>query len=132
MGIYILGKGYHQFPQKYRSLARKLQKIPFNFRSVPIGGGAMSDYHLFRFTRNFDAGQQLVKKLREGKTVNEAMAIISKDKTIESFSSTLPTRDFLRQMGTPSLIIEVMALILSGKMQPEEGIRRITTNRSAF
>lgn len=121
-----------QFPKKYRPLARRLQRIPFHFRSVPIGGGAMSDYHLFRFTRNFDAGQQLVKNLREGKTVKEAMAIISKEKTIESFTSTIPTRDFLRRMGTPSLIIEVMARILSGEMQPVEGMRRITTNPRAL
>ena len=117
-----------QFPEKYRWLARKLQKIPFNFRSVPIGGGAMSDYHLFRFTRNFDAGQQLVKRLREGKSVKEAISSISREKTIESFTSTFPTRYFLRQMGTPSLIIEVMAQILIGEILPEEGMKRITSN----
>jgi len=117
-----------QFPKHYRFLARQLQKIPFNFRSVPIGGGAMSDYHLFRFTRNFEAGQQFVKMLREGKQVEEAIAIISEEKTIESFTSTLPTRDFLRQMGVTAIIIEEMAKILSGTIQPEEGLKRIVSN----
>jgi len=117
-----------QFAQPYRPLARKLKKIPFNFRSVPIGGGAMSDYHLFRFTRNFDAGQQFVKLLKEGKEVEEIIAIISKEKTIESFTSAIPTRDFLRQMGINSIIIEEMAKILTGEILPENGMKRIISN----
>ena len=117
-----------QFREKYRPLALKLHRIPFNFRSVPIGGGAMSDYHLFRFTRNFNAGQQFVKLLREGKTTGEAIDEISREKTIESFTSARPTRDFLRQMGMPSPIIEVMAQILTGDISPETGLKYITAN----
>jgi glycerol-3-phosphate dehydrogenase len=117
-----------QFPEHYRSLARKLQRIPFNFRSVPIGGGAMSDYHLFRFTRNFDAGHQFVKMYREGKTVKDAISTISKGKTIESFTSSLPTRDYLRQMGASAIIIEEMAKILTGSIPPDKGLRRIISN----
>ena len=117
-----------QFRERYRSFALKLHKIPFNFRSVPIGGGAMSDYHLFRFTRNFNAGQQFVRCLKEGKSPKEAIELISKDKTIESFTSARPTRDFLRQMGMPSLIIEVMVQILAGDISPETGMKQITAN----
>jgi glycerol-3-phosphate dehydrogenase len=117
-----------QFDKKHRSLALKLKRIPFNFRSVPIGGGAMSDYHLFRFTRNFSAGQQFVKLIRARNSAQKAVAIISNKKTIESFTSTLPTRDFLRQMSMPSPIIEVMAQILTGKISPEAGIKQIASN----
>ena len=117
-----------QFKKEYRALARRLSKIPFNFRSVPIGGGAMSDYHLFRFTRNFSAGQKFVQKTRQGLDARQAIAEISAQNTIESFTSALPTRDFLRQMGMPSLIIEVMTQVLSGKLLPHEGMRRIASN----
>ena len=119
-----------QFREKYRPLARRLHRIPFNFRSVPIGGGAMTDYHLFRFTRNFNAGQQFVKSLREGKKAEEAIAAISREKTIESFTSAIPTRNFLRQMGMPSPIIEVMARILTGEIHPEAGLKQITANHT--
>ena len=114
-----------QFPQKLRRLACQLQKIPFNFRSVPIGGGVMSDYHLFRFTRNFEAGQNVVRHLRAGKDIRSAMSLISKEKTIESFASIIPTRDFLRQLGVHSPIIEIMSEILTGNLSPEEGINQI-------
>lgn len=114
-----------QFRKKYQPLARQLQKLPFHFRSVPIAGGAMSDYHLFRSTRNFDAGQAFVKEIKKGKNAEQAMAIISQKATIESFASALPTREFLRRMGCRSPVIEMMADILTGKVCPETGIRRI-------
>ena len=116
-----------QFPQKWRWLARQIQKIPFNFRSVPIHGGAVSDYKLFDATRNFKAGQELIRLMREGKTVAEAIAIISKKNTIESFSSTIPTRDFLRQLGTPAATVELNAAILEGQLSVAEIKKELLT-----
>ncbi len=106
-------------------LARALQKLPFHFRSVPIAGGAMSDYHLFRFTRNFSAGQAFVIKIREGKNADQAMAAISKGTTIEGFSSAAPTRDYLRALGCFSPVIEIITDILDNRMSPEKGIEKI-------
>jgi glycerol-3-phosphate dehydrogenase len=114
-----------QFPEKFRFLAKMLKRIPFNFRSVPIAGGAMSDYHLFRFTRNFDAGQRLARKFAEGEKIEEAIAAISKGKTIESFTSARPTRDFLKRVGAESSVIGTMARILQGKTTPEDGVNTI-------
>ncbi len=119
-----------QFRKKYHRLARKLQKLPFNFRSVPIAGGAMSDYHLFRFTRNFDAGQAFVKEIQKGRNAEQAMAIISQEATIESFVSALPTRQFLRHLGCHSPVIEMMAQILTGKVEPKTGIRQIIRQKN--
>ncbi len=114
-----------QFRENLRSFARRIQKYPFNFRSVPLAGGAMSDYHLFRFTRNFEAGQSFVKLIMDGKTAKEAIPIISKGKTIESFNSAVPTRDFLRQLGTVSPVIETMASVLAGEIGPKKGVAQL-------
>lgn len=119
-----------QFPARYRRLARLIRKVPFNFRSVPIAGGAMSDYHLFRFTRNFSAGQAFVRETMTGKSAAQAMAAISREATIESFSSALPTRDLLRQLDCFSPVIEITAGILEGKASPEQGIRQMIRQRN--
>ncbi|MCG8635108.1 MAG: hypothetical protein MI863_14845 [Desulfobacterales bacterium] len=119
-----------QFRKKFHPLARQLQKLPFNFRSVPIAGGAMSDYHLFRFTRNFDAGQRFVREVQGGRTAEQAIGVISQQATIESFASALPTRDFLRRLGCRSPVIEMMARILSGSVSPEAGIRQIISQKN--
>ncbi len=114
-----------QFKENLQPLARALQKLPFHFRSVPIAGGAMSDYHLFRFTRNFSAGQAFVIKIRQGKNADQAMAAISKGTTIESFSSAAPTRDYLRALGCFSPVIEIITDILDNRISPEKGIEKI-------
>lgn len=114
-----------QFRENLQPIARMIQKIPFHFRSVPIDGGAMSDYHLFRFTRNFNAGQQLVRLMRQNKSVEQAIENISQNATIESFSSAIPTKRFLQKLGCVSPVIEFTAGILSGKMSPKEGITAI-------
>ncbi len=119
-----------QFRENLRSFARRIQKYPFNFRSVPLAGGAMSDYHLFRFTRNFEAGQSFVKLVKNGKTAQEAITIISKGKTIESFNSASPTRDFLRQLGTISPVIETMASVLTEEIGPEKGIAELIQQKN--
>ena len=114
-----------QFRKKYRPLARLLQKLPIHFRSVPLAGGAMSDYHLFRFTRNFNAGREFVRQIQKRKTADQAMQTISNGITIESFASAIPTREYLRRLGCRSPVIEMMAAILGGKIGPETGIRKI-------
>jgi glycerol-3-phosphate dehydrogenase len=119
-----------QFRKSLQRLAIHLQKLPFNFRSVPIAGGAMSDYHLFRFTRNFDAGKDFVRETQQGKNAEQAMAVISQHATIESFASALPTREFLRRLGCHSPVIEMMAEILSGNVSPETGIRQIIRQKN--
>ncbi|MCF6248839.1 MAG: hypothetical protein L3J69_15995 [Desulfobacula sp.] len=119
-----------QFKEKLQPLARIIQKIPFNFRSVPIAGGAMSDYHLFRFTRNFNAGQALIKEIRTGKNTKQAMEIISKGTTIESFASAVPVRDYLRQSGCSSPVIEITVDILNSDISPEKGIQKLITQKN--
>lgn len=114
-----------QFRPRLRPLARLIQQVPFNFRSVPLAGGAMSDYHLFRFTRNFDAGQAFVREFRNGLTAAQAMDTISRNATIESFSSAVPTRQFLAQLGCASPVIDTVADILAGTIDPEQGIGRM-------
>lgn len=114
-----------QFRKNLQPLALRLQKLPFHFRSVPIAGGAMSDYHLFRFTRNFSAGQAFVKEMKNGLNAGQSMAVISKGSTIESFASAAPTRDYLKNMGCFSPIIETMADILDDRILPEAGMRQI-------
>lgn len=121
-----------QFKENLRSLARIIQKTPFNFRSVPLAGGAMSDYHLFRFTRNFDAGQSFAKLVSQGKSPDEAISIISQGNTIESFVSAVPTRDYLRQLGADSPVIEMMASILSGEISPENGIEELIQQKNVI
>ncbi|MCG8618007.1 MAG: hypothetical protein MI802_17475 [Desulfobacterales bacterium] len=114
-----------QFPKKWHALARRLQRLPFHFRSVPLAGGAMSDYHLFRFTRNFNAGQAFVRKTREGLTAPQAVAAISQEATIESFVSALPTREFLRRLGCRCPVIETMCRILNGEVTPDQGLKAV-------
>lgn len=114
-----------QFREKLHPLARALQKIPFHFRSVPIAGGAMSDYHLFRFTRNFSAGQAFVKETRKGNSAARAMAVISRETTIESFASAVPTRAFLRKLGCVSPVIDITADVLENRISPQNGIAKI-------
>ena len=119
-----------QFREKLQTLARMIQKIPFHFRSVPIAGGAMSDYHLFRFTRNFNAGQAFAIEIQKGRTAHQAMEIISKDTTIESFASAIPTRDYLRELGCFSPVIEMTANILNDKISPAKGIRQMIQQKN--
>lgn len=114
-----------QFRQVFQPLARVIQKIPFHFRSVPIAGGAMSDYHLFRFTRNFMAGQEFVKEIRKNHSAEQAIGNISRGNTIESFSSAAPTCEYLKKMGCVSPVIETTRLILEGELTPEDGIKAI-------
>ncbi len=114
-----------QFPETLRKFAANIQKIPFHFRSVPIAGGAMSDYHLFRFTRNFDAGREFVREIIKGNGPEESMAIISRGNTVESFSSASPTREFLKRLGSKAPVIDRMAAVLKGRLSPESGIDRI-------
>ena len=111
-----------QFRGKFHPLARALQKLPFHFRSVPIAGGAMSDYHLFRFTRNFSAGRSFVQETQKGKTAGQAIAAISRGTTVESFSSAVPTRDYLREIGCFSPVIEITTDILNGRISPEHAV----------
>ncbi len=89
----------------------------------------MSDCRIFRFTRNFDAGRQLVRKCAEGQKIEEAMAFVSKGKTIESPTSARPTRDFLMRTAAESFVIGTAADILTGDTTPEDGMNRIVTAR---
>ncbi len=114
-----------QFRERLQPFARLIQKIPFHFRSVPIAGGAMSDYHLFRFTRNFNAGQAFVKEIRMGKNAGQAIESISKGTTIESFASAAPTRDYLRHLGCFSPVIDITVEILNNDISPKNGLEKL-------
>ncbi len=119
-----------QFRKNLQPLARRLQKLPFHFRSVPIAGGAMSDYHLFAFTRNYSAGQAFVKEMKKSSTAARAMAVISRGCTIESFASAAPTRDYLNGMGCFSPVIETVADILEDRVSPEKGIQQLIRQKN--
>ncbi|HCY86325.1 MAG TPA: hypothetical protein DHV36_14415 [Desulfobacteraceae bacterium] len=119
-----------QFPKKWHGMARRLQRLPFHFRSVPLAGGAMSDYHLFRFTRNFSAGQDFVRQVRQGLTALQAIAAISRQATMESFVSALPTREFLCRLGCRCPIIETMCRILAGEVTPEQGLEAVIRQKN--
>ena len=115
--------------QKASVKAKKLYKQGKDFRVAPIGKGVTSDYSLFRATRNFSAGVKLAELLNAGFSAKKASKQILAKKTVESLFSTIPLRDYTKQLGVEAPFIEITAAILEGKINLQQAAAILTSRK---
>ncbi|MBU1089220.1 hypothetical protein KKF38_00275 [Patescibacteria group bacterium] len=116
--------------QKASAKAKKLYEQGKDFRVAPIGKGVTSDYSLFRATRNFSAGVKLAELLNAGLSAKKASEQILAKKTVESLFSTIPLRNYTKQLGVEAPFIEITAAILEGKINLQQAAAMLKSRKT--
>lgn len=120
---YVIGFENKTQQQQIAEEANRTHQDGSGLRVIPSNGGIVSDYMLFEATRNFKAGRELATALKNRTTLKNAVANISKGKTIEGLSSAIPMRNLVKRLGIRAPIVETMAKILEEKIDLAEAAK---------